>query len=169
MTRYNESMRDHNHYTCCYLNYLVSYLKNAHLHCRVIYLMPVKMTTLTKLCMTIGWESTVDELNFRRDGMIVTLMVTSLFFLWRQCPLTMMIIMMTYVKYCALSSVGSERKKNYRFSCCLLLLLLLFVHNSIKTATTMILCNRKIWWDENWVCKEATISIKINGDVFDVI
>ena len=153
MTRYNESMRDHNHYTCCYLNCLESYLKNAHHRCRVIYLMPVKMTMLKKLCMTIGWESTVDELCVHRDGMIVTLMVTSLFTDVNVLS-ALMIIMMTYAKYSFLCLIKCRQwKYRFYFLTCYSSSSSRSPFNSIKTAsaTTMILCNRKIWWDENWV------------------
>jgi hypothetical protein len=45
-TRYNESMRDHNHRICCYLNCSVSYSKNAHRY-RGRYLMRMSMMLYT--------------------------------------------------------------------------------------------------------------------------
>lgn len=68
-TRYNESMRDHNHRICCYLNCSVSYLKNAH-RCHVIYLKRAMMMMSMMLCTTRGWVLVLDGSRCGRHGMI---------------------------------------------------------------------------------------------------
>lgn len=65
--RYNESMRDHNHRTCCYLNCSVSYLKNAHRY-HVKYLKATLTMSMT-LCRTKDSVLVVGDLKCDRRGM----------------------------------------------------------------------------------------------------
>lgn len=67
--RYNESMRDHNHRICCYLNCSVSYLKNAHRY-HEKYLMRAMTMMSMMLYKTKDSVLVVDDSRCDRHGMI---------------------------------------------------------------------------------------------------
>lgn len=117
-TRYNESMRDHNHRICCYLNCSVSYLKNAHRY-HEKYLMRAMTMTPMMLCRTRGSVWAVDDSRCVRRGMIA-LKVT----FWREriksfASSTVWLSERAMTMMCSVRRKIAKQKrgrKNYRFS-----------------------------------------------------
>lgn len=156
-TRYNESMRDHNHRTCCYSNCSVSYSKNAH-RCRERYLKRVMPMMSVRLCTTRGLVSVVGGSRCVRRGTKASTATScqiasssSFSLLHRLLSFLTMIMTMT----CSVGGKRSQlecRRKNYRFSPLfsrlLLARLLLLVYLQPTTAHELMKwkLNFRHWW-----------------------